>query len=238
MKAILTPEDKKDLRFISRYLNSLGMEDGTLETESHDSYEGPDLDSINPREWSHFSNNYRVDIPEKLYPILEKVLPYAQERYENIDINTGDVDINYGRVDIDIDTKSQELSISYWFSYYQTGDGMSATFSEKDDNTVPDILNEISEVVYPENFVELRYNGSGDSGYIEGHFEEPYVQVPASVEDYCYKILEDLHGGWEINEGSQGSFYFDLEKKTITLEHQYNYEETETHTLYEESFSK
>jgi hypothetical protein len=47
-----------------------------------------------------------------------------------------------------------------------------------------------------------------------------------------------MHGGWEITEGSQGSFYFDLEKKIITLEHQYNYEETETHTLYEESFSK
>jgi hypothetical protein len=47
-----------------------------------------------------------------------------------------------------------------------------------------------------------------------------------------------MHGGWEINEGSQGTFYFDLEKREVTLEHQYNTEENSNFTLFEESFTK
>ena len=117
MKPILTPEDKKTLRFVSRYLNSLGMEEGTLETDSHDSYESPDFEGIDVKQWTHFSNNYRVEVPEALYPILEKILPVAQKKYDNIYLDTNDRDINYGRVDIDIDTESQEISINYWFSY-------------------------------------------------------------------------------------------------------------------------
>jgi hypothetical protein len=87
------------------------------------------------------------------------------------------------------------------------------------------------------DIMELRYNGGGDSGYIEGTFENG-EEVPAEVEDFCYRILEDNYGGWEINEGSQGSFFFDLNEKTINLEHEYNTEESKTYTLYEESFSK
>ena len=33
----------------------------------------------------------------------------------------------------------------------------------------------------------------------------------AEVEDYCYTVLEDF-GGWEINEGSNGNFHFNLAK--------------------------
>jgi len=237
MKAILTPEEKKVLRFISRYLNSLGMTDGLLESEGLDAYEDLNLSDINITEWTHFTNNYSVEVPEQLYPILQKILPYAQINFENKVIDTGDNDINYARADINIDTESQEISVNYWYSYYDVGDASSTTYSEKDDDSVNDVLKEIDELDDTLPLMELRYNGGGDSGYIEGIFENG-ISVPAGVEDYCYRVLEHMHGGWEINEGSQGTFYFDLEKREVTLEHQYNTEENSNFTLFEESFTK
>ena len=117
-------------------------------------------------------------------------------------------------------------------------DGDSTTVEESDDDFVNEIIDSVRQVCGEHEYVELRYNGSGDSGYIEGSFEDPSEEVPANVEDYCYRMLESNYGGWEINEGSQGTFYFDLVDRSITLHHTYNTEETDTYTLFEESFAK
>jgi hypothetical protein len=37
-----------------------------------------------------------------------------------------------------------------------------------------------------------------------------------------YQILESNYGGWEINEGSQGTFIINTEEKTVTLNHDMN----------------
>ena len=238
MEGILTPEDKKVLRFVSRYLNSLGIQDGQLESEVYDAYDGLDLSDIDVREFTHFSNNYNTEVPEQLYPILEKIMPVAQLKYDRLGIRTDGNDINYARIDFDIDTEKQEISISYWYSYYSMADGDSTTVEESDDDSVNEIIDSVRQVCGEHDYVELRYNGSGDSGYIEGSFEDPSEEVPANVEDYCYRMLESNYGGWEINEGSQGTFYFDLVDRSITLHHTYNTEETDTYTLFEESFKK
>ena len=60
--------------------------------------------------------------------------------------------------------------------------------------------------------------------------------MPNAIEDWCYNRLERLHGGWEINEGSDGSFTFDFNNMTITLDHTYNTEENSSDTLWEERF--
>ena len=234
MKAILTPEDKKVLRLISKVLNSYGMNDGSIETEGFDTYDVPDLSTYNVEDFSHFSNNYTVEVPPSLYPIMQKVFLAASKKMNNIDYEE---DINYGRIDFDIDTESQEVSVNYWYSYYESGDYNSQTLDANDDENVTEILQQISPSSDNSDIMELRYNGSGDSGYIENRFEN-MESVPASIEDFCYRWLENSYGGWEINEGSQGQFIFNLKDQTITLEHQMNYEETRTHTLFEESFAK
>ena len=81
----------------------------------------------------------------------------------------------------------------------------------------------------------LEYNGGGDSGYIESQFGSG-ENVPANIEDFCYNALEDSHGGWEINEGSQGRFVFDKKNKIITLEHTYNEESNEKLNLFTSKF--
>jgi hypothetical protein len=238
MKGILTPQEKKFLRFMGKYLNSYGMTDGLLESEGYDEYEVSDLTEIDVTEWTHFANNYSVEVPEQLHPILKKLLENCQKRYNNIDVETNGNDINYARFSIDIDTEKQEISVNYWYTWYDTADSQGSTFDESDGESVIEVLNLVQEVCDGYNEVELRYNGGEDSGYVESTFEEPSESVPAHIDDYCYKVLEDLYGGWEINEGSQGSFYFDLKNKQIRLEHQYNTEESNTFTLYEENYSK
>ena len=42
--------------------------------------------------------------------------------------------------------------------------------------------------------------------------------VSAIVEEICYDRLGAYHGGWEINEGSYGTFNFDVLNRKIELE--------------------
>ncbi len=39
-----------------------------------------------------------------------------------------------------------------------------------------------------------------------------------AIEQLCYDLLGQEHGGWEINDGSYGEFCFDVESRTIALE--------------------
>ena len=53
------------------------------------------------------------------------------------------------------------------------------------------------------------------------------------VEEICYDKLGASHGGWEINEGSYGTFLFDIAARKVTLEYNQRIEEVRTS---EESF--
>jgi hypothetical protein len=133
-----------------------------------------------------------------------------------------------------IDSVKKEISLTHMYSYQTEGgsegveyDDMIEEWEEKgvfDDIEIPE-----------DNYLVLKYNGGGDSGYIESNFEngEP---VPTEVENWCYQQLEENFGGWEINEGSQGEFQFDFNEKTVILSHAYNVEESRSNTLWEEEF--
>jgi hypothetical protein len=53
------------------------------------------------------------------------------------------------------------------------------------------------------------------------------------IEEVCYDKLGASHGGWEINEGSYGTFHFDVAGRKVTLEYNERIEEVRTS---EESF--
>jgi hypothetical protein len=92
--------------------------------------------------------------------------------------------------------------------------------------------------------ITVDFDGSGDSGQIEGIFafdEHGEVAVPRAslpcislnagasadttelqsvsdvVEALAYDLLEEEHGGWENNDGAYGEFRFDVTDRTITL---------------------
>ena len=228
---ILTPEEKKYLGKVSRYLASMGMKHGDINFEME-----PDDEEISYSEYgfpTHFDNNYYAEIPDGLVPILKKIIDYVDDDglYSNLPDGS---DIDYQRFEITISGVKKEIALTHIYSYYSEGDStgieyddMIEEWEEKgvfDDTSIPE-----------DGYLVLKYNGGGDSGYIESDFEngEP---SPGAVEEWCYQQLEENFGGWEINEGSQGEFQFDFNEKTVILSHTYNIIEDRSNTLWEEKF--
>lgn len=95
--------------------------------------------------------------------------------------------------------------------------------------------------------IEVRYDGSGDSGDIHGvdvepenreeMLEEPLGETGKTIKQYienlCWEGLESEESGWEINEGSYGSVVFDVADQVIELDHNERVVETvnRTHSL-------
>jgi hypothetical protein len=74
---ILTPEEKKYLGKVSRYLSSLGMSYGEISFEMEpDDYEISYRENYFP---THFENNYNAEIPDGLVPILKKIISYVDD---------------------------------------------------------------------------------------------------------------------------------------------------------------
>jgi hypothetical protein len=234
---VLTPDDKKYLRRASNYLNSLGMQDGTIEIDMDGRY--GDITNINYNQLTHFSNNYSAEIPLGLTQIIEKIMNYINS--EGL-YNEPDVDgVNYERLDIDIDTITKDISVNHSWSYYERAESNSIEFDSQEDLEQFDNWrsDEFGTIEIPESgILILKYNGSGDSGYIENDFEETGNQVPAGIEDWCYRALENNFGGWEINEGSDGEFVFDFNNSMVTLNHAMNVEEHDVDTIYKENFAE
>jgi len=238
MKQILTPEEKQYLRRTSNYLQSMGMREGYFEIELEQEASTIDYDSIEWKYVSHFSNNYSADIPEGLLPILKKVVKYVA----SLDNLNNDIeDLSFQRIEVRIDSFHKEIFVNHEFFYYGRGEEHSIDYDSKEDKEIFDkwIDEDLEDVEVPsDGILRLDYDGGGDSGYINNEFQPTGDAVPAGIEDWCYQQLESRFGGWEINEGSDGSFIFDFNNSVVTLNHTYNTEEHESDTLYEESFDK
>jgi hypothetical protein len=58
-------------------------------------------------------------------------------------------------------------------------------------------------------------------------------ELPSEIEDFVYS---NLPGGWEINEGSRGTFYFDLVEKEASLVHVEYYEASRDTVVHKDKF--
>jgi len=67
--------------------------------------------------------------------------------------------------------------------------------------------------------------------FVDGKGKEGNVRE--IIEEICYDKLGASHGGWELNEGSYGTFHFDVPTRKVTLEYNERIEEVRTS---EESF--
>ena len=239
MENILTSEEKSLLRSGARYLRSRGAQDGSVEIEIEGSFDS--VDDINFG--GYFSNLYNIEIPEKLESIFQKIFEYVIKKglYNYPEIES----LNYEKIALEIDAITQVLKVEHWYSYYDTQDASTTTWElgEDYDDVTDDPLYNVFETLKNDpdikpkkGILEVHYNGGGDSGYIEDYFEIGQGLIPEVVSNWCYSELENQHGGWEINEGSQGNFIFDLENKQVELNHSYNTEEHTSDTLLEFNF--
>jgi hypothetical protein len=193
-----------------------------------------DVSEISWDEINTFSNNYKIKIPQVLFPIIKKI------------INSNNNEFNYKEepfwegIEVLIDAVKFTITLSHHYSYYSTNEGESISFDSEEDQRLIDTFGkniiEIGGQIPQNGVLTLRYDGGGDSGYLEATFEEGPA-VPDDIENWCYNKLEENFGGWEINEGSSGYFYFDFDNKELTLQHTENVEISAQNTLYEENFS-
>lgn len=228
---ILTPEEKKYLGKIARYLGSLGMKYGEINFEMETDDEEISYD---PNDFpTYFDNNYGAEIPDGLVPILKKIIDYFDDAdlYSNLPDGS---DIDYQRFEITIDGVKREISLTHIYSYFSEGDSQGVEYDDMiEEWEEKGVFDDVS--IPEDGYLTLKYNGGGDSGYIESDFENG-ERSPDEVEQWCYQQLEENFGGWEINEGSQGEFQFDFNEKTVILQHTYNTMVDESNTIWEEEF--
>lgn len=51
-----------------------------------------------------------------------------------------------------------------------------------------------------------------------------------AIEDFCWSVLSHKKGGWEINDGSDGYFTFNVDEGTVVLSHTEFYTESMEYT--------
>lgn len=228
---ILSLEDKKLIKTFSKYLKSIGIEVAEIEDSG---YQLSDID------WSSVSIDGRSKIPYFFIPVMEKITDFVNNsrKYKEMITDFDDSIDGFFNASIFVDTLKKEVSLVI---SYQTLNESSDSYefdSQEDSDNFNEWINKglFSEIDRKDKILILRYDGGGDSGYLEDNFDDTDYGVPAEISDWCYNILSGMHGGWEINEGSYGYFIFNLEKLEVTLEHKTRFYENKVHTFYEESF--
>lgn len=229
MKSILTPEEKKYLNFYTKYIQSYGEKETTFRIDDWT----PDNTEIHDGRLIA-EENYYLEIPERINPILRKI----SDSLSDYDPNYESDDIGSTWASFKIDSQENSIHVEFCYSYYTRDEqGLSWDGGEiSADETLSKIMDMLRESNVP--YMSVKFDGSGDSGSIEGAEDEDgaTIELPADIEDWCYNQLESNYGGWEINEGSNGSFIFKTESNEVFLDFAWNNENSECDTIYEEKF--
>lgn len=91
---------------------------------------------------------------------------------------------------------------------------------------------QIEEIDLPEEILNKEVKGVKISnGYTwkNGKMEEILEEtnsLQGVIGNICYCMLEKMQSGWEINEGSFGTFKFDFETRKVTLDFNERYVES------------
>lgn len=229
--------DKLILRKLSNYFKSYGLKQAIIHIDS-EWYN--DISSYFTSADARLENSWEIGIPSFSTDLFEKLSSKIERslKWNDIDIDSP----NWDYVSIVINLDLQKIDAYREYAYEEPGDSRGLTWGDDTEDTelVERLVNEIRESGAKPNsdgIVVLDFNGSGDSGYIEGSFSNG-GRVPANIENWCYEVLENNFGGWEINEGSQGYFNFDLTHRQIELEFTYNELTEKSNEIFDIDFGK
>jgi hypothetical protein len=236
MNELLTPEDKKYLERVSRYVQSLGKKSVEIRIEANEWDNKTEISDIEWEGVTNFDWDSRLEIPSGFIELLQKIFNYIDS---SGDYSFPDIEgLNYHDFLIDFDTTNREMTITQLYGYYDVG-GESEVDFEGDEVDMNSFRNELesNNISIPnDGILTTRYNGGGDDGALDGVFDEISESVPSLMEDFCYNKLSSNFGGWENNEGGEGYFVFNFNDDTVTLYHTENVEENDSNTLFEVEF--
>jgi hypothetical protein len=218
---------KKKIQFLIAFIKSLKCEEFSISFEI-------DYNEVQYMNEPYCKGKSGLSLPSNVESIVEEIINhYADELYELGPGSAGDTSASdYFNVELAFNPEENKLffneithteydtednSMSYDINDYEEDDGMYSTFME------------VRKFLEHEGIEDMTisYNGSGDSGYIESDYtsKNKNGQIDEDIEHICYDLLEE-YGGWEINEGSQGTIYFT--KDEIEINHEWNTEESYT----------
>ena len=231
----LTDKQKHDLRRFSLILNSLNMEDGVEYVYRHyDEWEGHEP------EGPYYKGRSAKDELDFLPGSIGSLFDEIKNNFDT-DLFYNDVYDNYnGSLDIYVNAENKMVVVKYTYYTMTTEDSrIEKSFKDLSEMTNPwrsgereltkltkeDFLNRMKEEYG--SFVELTYDGSGDSGWIDDNVRSDKGSKKSTneLENIAYEALELFHAGWEINEGSNGSMTFNFDDQTFTVEHYQNIED-------------
>ena len=233
----LTDKQKHDLKRFSLILNSLNMEDGVEYIYRH--YDEWETDEP---EGPYYRNRSVKDELDFIPGSIAEMLNELKENFDT-DLFYNDVYDNYnGSLEISIDAEKKMVVVKYTYYIMRTEDSrIEKSFKELSEVTNPwrsgerevkkltneEFLNRMKEQYG--SYVELTYDGSGDSGWIDDNVNSDKGSKKSTneLENIAYEALELFHAGWEINEGSSGSMTFNFDDQTFTIEHYQNIEDEE-----------
>ena len=244
----LTEKQKKDLNSFSLILNSLNMEDG-VEWYYRYYSEWEDDEPNGP----YYNNR---DVSSELNFLPGSIGELFEEIKENFD--TGNLYNEYygtenGNLFFILNAEKKEIIVNYdYYDMITEESNIEKNFSDfsnvtagwrGEERAVKTLTNQnvVNELIKQySNFCKLRYDGGGDSGWIEDEIETEngitkikketdadVDGIEANLETISYDLLELYYGGWEINEGSTGSINYNFQEQKVTMTHYQNVESTE-----------
>lgn len=225
-----TDEDKKYFKKFCLYLTTDREDINSVEiTEWLDNYDfetiKSDLLYIISR-GRQFDSRYRIEIPGGFKEIISRVINNIDD-FDEPDI----YEISQVKSEIIFDCSLKKIAILLTYYFYDQED-TSDIYEEE-----PEIVERLESlgVNKGQSTIQVNYNGGGDSGWLEGIFDNG-VQVPHFFEDWCYNKLNRDFSGWEIDGGSQGYFVVNFPEKTVEIIHSENTERAEEHVIYKMNF--
>jgi hypothetical protein len=158
---------------------------------------------------------------ESLYELIQenmvKIFEDEIDKYDSFHSISFFVDLNFETKKLDLTS-----SITGYDTEYSTHE------FEVTDTNVIESMRELFD--NGNDKIKVDFSGGGDSGYIESTgytSDDNQIDIPATIEDELYRVLEDVQSGWEINEGSQGDFLIDCPATKIYVNFGLNYEKEE-----------
>jgi hypothetical protein len=218
----LTENDIKILKTFSMYLQSFGSKVGKLRI---------DVQTEGDVYWDYTywqGDGTRMTIDS--YDLIDDLIKKIFDENEDTMLENFSYD---DRGEIMAIVNSNDNTLTFKADVYTMNVDTHSTEYLFDDIDNEDIKEWLSNKEGVYTFGNIHYEGSGDSGYIESDItldNNSREDYPRQLEDWMYRTLEQ-YGGWEINEGSQGDFHFNFDKRTIHLEHNENYEDSRTYEL-------
>jgi hypothetical protein len=230
----LSEKQIQDLKKFSKLLNSLNMEDGV--TWYYQCYDGEFESLYGPIYGGRNVGDELSFLPGSIEELFETIKDnfdtgnFYNEYYDNengaltfiIYVDRNEVDVMYDYYTLNTEDSHIEKYFSDFINATPSWRGELRDVKKlSDPNIVQELKSEYGESC------SCSYDGGGDSGWVNEYARcsNGDKRLNELLEHICYELLEMYYGGWEINEGSNGSIDFNFENQTVELNHSQNVDE-------------